>query len=144
MGILDDPLMMQFMENPGSVLNIQTHKISEELSVQPANYARIAYLYSVAKQHTNNCKMATEIKYSQVFREFRQEGMAEKTCEAYAKGHPAYTKIKQMYIDAEHQEMTVRAFMDGLQQKKDMLQQLGAIMRQEMVTNVSILEDQRR
>jgi len=134
-------LMRQFLEDPRSLLVISQTNISTDMSIQPHLYARASYLYSMAKTFTANCKMAMEIKYAQIFRDYRTDN-AEKTCDTYVKDHPEFRKIRQMYIDAEHQEFAIRALVDGLQHKKDMLIQLGATLRQEMITRVAVMEGQ--
>jgi hypothetical protein len=141
MELLNDALMRQFLEDPKSLLVINTANLSTEMSNQPSLYARASYLYSMAKRYTANCKMAMEIKYAQIFRDYRVDN-AEKTCDTYVKDHPDFRKIRQMYIDAEHQEFAIRALVDGLQHKKDMLIQLGATLRQEMITRVAVMEEQ--
>jgi hypothetical protein len=138
---LTDPIVQQFIDNPSSILEIQQANISEEMAKQPSTYGRIAYLYSIARRFTNTCKIALDIKYSKIYRLFRADN-AEKTCDTYVKDHPEYIKIKQLYVDAEHEEFVLKALLDSLQQKKDMLIQHGAMLRQEMVTRISVMDDQ--
>lgn len=138
---IDDPILNQFIDDPKSLLEINTADISNEMSRQPNIYARVAYLYAIARTYSSNCKLAMDIQYSRLYAEVRPDN-AEKTCDTIVKGHPEYVKIRQVHINAEHQELTIKAIMDGLQHKKDMLIQMGAMLRQEMITKVSVMEEQ--
>lgn len=140
MNLLQDDLLQQLINDPKSVFEINTSELSKQMSEQPSLYARVSYLYSVAKNFTNNCKFALDIKYSQKYRDHRSESTAEKTSDIYVKDDPEYKQIRQVYIDAEHQEQVIRSLLDGLQHRKDMLIQLGALLRQEMDCNISIME----
>lgn len=140
--LTNDPIFQQFVSNPDELLRIKQERLTDELTIQPSLYARAAYLYAQARQYTSMCKMAMEVKHASTFRKFREDDKAEKTSDTYVKDDANYIQARKLYIDAEWQEMTLRALMDGLQQKKDMLISLATILRQEMQTGIRVMEDQ--
>jgi hypothetical protein len=138
--LFGDPMIQQFINNPDSILRIRQDKFSDELTMQPSLFARAAHLYAQAKQYTNICKMSMEVKYSEVYKTHRADN-AEKTCDALVKEDVDYRKSRLNFIEAENQEMVVKALMDGLYQKRDMLQAISGIVKQEMQTGIRVMDE---
>lgn len=136
----NDPMIQEFIENPDAILRIRQDRFSDELTKQPSLYARAAHLYAQAKQYANICKMVMDVKYSEIYKVHRAEN-AEKTCDTLVKENIEYRKVRMNFIEAENQEMMVRALMDGLYQKKDMLQAISGIVRQEMQTGIRVMDE---
>jgi hypothetical protein len=137
-----DPMFQDFMNNPDKLVKIRPDRISDDMTEQPSLYSRAFYLWAQARKYTAMCKLSMEMKYASTFRRFREDEKAEKTSEHYVKDDDGYVNAKKNFIEAEWQEMTLRALVDGLEQKKDMLQSLAGILRQEMQTGVRVMEDQ--
>jgi hypothetical protein len=133
-------MMQQFLADPDAILRIRQDRFSDELTSQPALFARAAYLYAQARQYTNICKMVMEVKYSEIYKTHRSEN-AEKTCDNLVKEDSEFRKVRMSYIEAENQEMVVKALMDGLYQKRDMLQAISGIVKQEMQTGIRVMDE---
>jgi hypothetical protein len=113
-------------------------KLSQEMADHPTLYARFAYLYYIAKRNASSCKYVVEVTYALAFSRYRSDGYAEKTSDQLAKLDEKYQKARKMYIEAESEENLLRGVIDGLRDRKDILVNLSATIRQEMQTGIKI------
>lgn len=114
-------------------------KLSQEMAEHPSLYARYAYLYYIAKRNTASCKFGMEVAYATAFGRYRSDGNAEKTTDQLTKLDETYQKARKLYLDAESDENLLRNVIDGLRDRKDILVNLSATIRQEMQTGIKVI-----
>ena len=139
---LTDPDITRYISDPGGAVFIDQANLSKELAEQASWYARFAYLASLAQQQTSTYKMISETIFANIFKRYRNEGLAEKTCAEMARTEPEYQRARANFIEAEFQESVLKSAVSSFNQRHQMLVSMAGLLKQEMITGIRVFEDQ--
>lgn len=124
--------------NIRDVVKISDIKLSEEFMHQPSVYAWFAALCEIAGSEAESKKFMLSVLKANTEKKVRREYAASgtKTTEsaiaAEVQTDDAFIASSIALIEAERQYSILRALVRSLDQRKDMLIQLGVMKRQEM------------
>jgi len=119
------------------VMQINEGTLNDEFIKQPSTYAYFAALSEFAVADVEQKKLAFSVLEANLDSEKRIELRETKVTEAVVKSaiirDKRYQTMTLELIEAERQLGILKAFVKALEQRKDMLIQLGASKRQELV-----------
>jgi hypothetical protein len=124
--------------NIRDILKISDVKLSEEFMQQPSIYAWFASLCEMAGAEAENKKFKVSVLKANTEKRIRYEfaSRGEKTTEnsiaAAVQTDDAFIAASMDLIESERQYSILRSLVRSLDQRKDMLIQLGVMKRQEM------------
>lgn len=124
--------------NVGDLLNVDVDDLSNEYAQQASVYAWIANLVAEADYALSSAKHARELEYAQAYEYYRGELSAsggkptEATIGAAITMDDAYSSSRNRELECERTYKMLRALLDALKMRADMLVSLGAHLRAEL------------
>ena len=119
-------------------------EFNREMAQQPAKYAWMGILYSLAVKQHGDAKSALKTKYAQLDKKHRkrreEEGVkiTESLIEADIERDKEYTDSVVKVLEAELNMNIMRVATDAFEQRKDMLISIGSNLRHEMNQDINI------
>lgn len=124
--------------NLRDIVRIQESRLSDEFAEQPSVYAWFAALTELAGAEYENKKFNLSILKANTEKQVRYAAVAkgekvtENSIAAAVQTDDAYINAHIALLEVERQYSILRAIVRSLDQRKDMLIQLGVMKRQEM------------
>ena len=119
------------------ILLINEAALNDEFIHQPSTYAYFAALSEYAMADVEQKKLAFSVMEANLDSQKRMEFKDRKVTEAVIKSaiiqDKKYQALSEELIEAERQLGILKSLVKALEQRKDMLIQLGSMRRQEMV-----------
>ena len=119
--------------DPEKDLKIDASRLPEEFSKFPSlMYAYLEIKCDAEREYEWAKRRAAEVK-AELYKKIKSETIkiTEKALEAEIENETSYRKAKTKLGDAKHDLETIKAHVEALRSKKDMLIQLGADSRAE-------------
>ena len=130
-----------------SLTHIDQSNLDDEFAKQASLYAYVAMLLSKAKKLLDDAKTSKELLYAMLDKRIRDSAArtgtrtTEKGIEQEIIRNDEYVVETLAVNEAQHTYDTLKAIVDALQMKSDMLINLGAHLRSESnITNLHIKE----
>jgi len=109
--------------------------LAEEFTTCPAYFARYAFLHARAMDAVRKAEDTLELLFSELYAEYREEhdDAKENDCKAYIRSDTGYREAQRELRRAKRQSDTFKAAVRAFELKRDMLMQLGADRRNDLV-----------
>lgn len=129
-------------------IKLDPHDLSSEFVKQPSLLLHYSRLFAKAAAETRECKFKLEVKEAELsarIKERLERGgnrATERAIDIDLKSSVEWQSAKVALNDAQYQEALLRAAVDSLIHKRDMLIQLGSKERAEMNANIVLMEEE--
>lgn len=109
--------------------------LEEEFRTCPAHFARYAFLHARAMDSVRQAEDQLELLFGLLYAEYREDNAdaKENDCKAYIRSDERYKEGQQALRAAKRRSDTFKAAVRAFELKRDMLMQLGADRRNDLV-----------
>lgn len=127
--------------SPNGDLVIDESRLSEEMARQPALYVYYATLAEEEYRRAKRIKFRLHCLHEDLDKKYRSEKRTtEKDLSNRIKRNPKMRALYERYVATMHRAGQLKVLKDAFEQRKDMLQSIGANKRKEEETEIRTLQ----